>query len=256
MRSKGMKQLFLFVTVVVLPLLSFGNDHQEALFAKANSYYAKAQYREALDTYQKIIAGHEQSAAVYFNMGNASYKLEDIPSALLYYEKAHRLSPNDEDINANIRLANSKTRDKIEEVPEFFLNRWWRGVYLSFSANTFAVFSLLFVLAGSAFLIIYFFAHQRGIKKSSFFVAVACFILGIFTIFLLSRQLSYFKQQQGIVFSSPVYVKSAPAEQSRDLLLIHEGVKVTILEINRDWVRVKLANGNEGWMKAGDIKVI
>jgi tetratricopeptide (TPR) repeat protein len=256
MGSKRLKQTFFLLVWIILPLLSFGNDQPDALFAKANGYYARAQYKEALATYQKIIAAHEHSAAVYFNMGNASYKLGDIPSALLYYEKAHQLSPNDDDINANIRLANSKTRDKIEDVPEFFLDRWWETIFLGFSANTFALSSLLSVLLGSAFLIIYFFAYRRAVKKSSFFAAITCFILSIFSIFLLSQQINYFKQRQGIVFSSPVYVKSAPAEQSRDLFLIHDGTKVMILEDHKEWLRVRLANGNEGWIKASDLKVI
>lgn len=256
MRSKSKLYKFLLWAVVLLPMSALGKEQGNTLFNRANTLYAKAQYQEALNSYQKIIAAGEHSAAVYFNMGNACYKLGDLPSALLYYERAHQLSPNDEDINANIRLSNSKTRDKIEELPEFFISRWWTSVFLSFSANWFAVFSVLLLVTGSVFLIIYFFAHRVALKKSSFFVAVTCFVFGLCTVFILTQQLSYFKQKHGIIFNSPVYVKSSPAGNARDLLLLHEGVKVTILEKNREWLRVRLANGNEGWIRSADLKEI
>ena len=67
-------------------------------------------------------------------LGNTYYKLDDIPSALLYFEKAHKLNPADEDINFNIRLARSKTTDKLDEVPEFFATAWWHSFILFLSA--------------------------------------------------------------------------------------------------------------------------
>lgn len=256
MKSKRSSGTLIFWIALLLPVLTYAGGQPDSLFKQANAQYAKAQYSEALNNYQKIIAGGKHSAAVYFNMGNASYKLADLPSALLYYEKAHQLAPNDEDINANIRLGNSKIRDKIEEVPEFFMNRWWTSIYLSYTANTIALISLLFAFAGSALLIVYFFAHRRGIKKTAFFSSLTCFALGLFAMFILSRQVSYFEQQYGIVFHSPVYVKSEPAEGSRSLVLIHEGLKVRIIDVGQNWVKVRLANGSEGWIKSADLREI
>jgi tetratricopeptide (TPR) repeat protein len=256
MTFKRTLQTLFFWVAVMLPALTFGSGVPDSLFNQANVHYTKAQYKEALGLYQKIIARGQHSAAVYYNMGNSSYKLGDLPSALLYYEKAQQLAPNDEDITANIRLANSKTRDRIEEVPEFFMSRWWTSVYLSYPADTIAVISLLFAFSGSAFLIVYFFAYRKSIKKTSFFISLTCFAFGLFTMFVLSRQLNYFEQQYGIVFSSPVYVKSEPAEGSRSLVLIHEGLKVRILEVGQNWVKIRLANGSEGWIRSADLREI
>jgi tetratricopeptide (TPR) repeat protein len=256
MRSKRSIQTLFFWAAVMLPVLTFGSGKTDSLFNKANAYYAKAQYKLALADYQQIIAAGQHSAAIYFNMGNASYKIADLPSALLYYEKAHQLAPNDEDISANLRLANSKTRDKIEELPEFFMSRWWTSVYLSYPANTIAVISLICSFSGSAFLIIYFFAYRKAIKKTTFFISLIFFGLGLFSMFILSRQLNYFEQQYGIVFNSPVYVKSEPSEGSRSLVLIHEGLKVKILDVGQQWVKIRLANGSEGWIKGADLREI
>lgn len=257
MKFNSLKQVLYLLIMISMPLLSFGNDQAKVLFAKANSAYAKAHYKEALDGYQHTLEGGYQSAAVYYNMGNANYKLGDIPSALLYYEKAHQLLPNDEDINTNIRIANLKTSDKIEEVPEFFLNKWWNSFILSFSIHAFSVFSIVFILFGSAFLILYFFAYAPVIKRAAFYSAIIFFVFGLFTVFIAGRQVSYFEEhRQGIIFSSPVAVKSAPAEQSKSLFILHEGTKINIVESNTDWMKIRLANGNEGWIRLSEFKEI
>lgn len=242
---------------LVLPMLSFGNDDVQALFTKGNSYYAKAQYKEALNTYQQILNDGYQSAAVYFNMGNASYKTDDIPSALLYYEKAHKLAPGNEDINVNIRFANLKTTDKIDEAPEFFLANWWKAVILSFSVSALSTFSILFLLLGSGVLIIYFFTNSVSIKKSSFYTSMLLFFLGVLTIFTAGMQISYFDgHRQAIIFSSSVVVKNGPVEKSGGVFVLHDGTKVNILDNSNGWLKIRLGNGNEGWIKATDVKEI
>ena len=251
-----MRALFLLI-YMMSPLLTHADSPADDLFIKGNNYYAKGAYKEALHTYKKIIITGNQSGAIYFNMGNASYKLGDIPSAVLYYEKAHRILPGDDDINFNLAFANSKTGDKIEEVPEFFISTWWKSVYLSYSASTFAAISIVLVLLGSAFLILYFFAYSSIIKRYAFYTAIVFFFLGLFTVFITSRQVNYFEDhKEAIVFSSPVTVKSAPADQSRSLFIIHEGTKVNILDSNNGWMKIKLGNGNVGWMKSSDLKEI
>ncbi|MDB4901800.1 MAG: Tetratricopeptide repeat protein [Mucilaginibacter sp.] len=248
--------LYLFIGFV-LPIITFGNGKENALFTKGNAYYAKAQYKEALNTYQQILTEGHQSAAVYFNMGNASYKSGDIPSALLYYEKAHKLAPGDNDINFNIRFVNLKTTDKIDPVPEFFLFNWWKSFILSFSINTLSVLSIILVLCGSVILIVYFFTNSIFIKKASFYTSIILFFLGIVSIFIANIQIGYFnKHRQAIIFTSSVTVKSGAVERSASLFVIHEGTKVNILENNNGWMKIGLVNGNEGWIKMSDAKEI
>jgi len=257
MKYSMLKRLCYLLVFIVLPLLSFGNDDAVTLFKKANDLYAKSQYKDALSMYQQITRDDYQSAPVYFNMGNASYKMGDIPSALLYYEKAHKLSPGDEDINFNLMYVNLKTTDKIDAAPEFFLSRWWQGFMLSFSAKVLSVWSIVFIFLGSGALTLYFFANSVAFKKGSFYTAIILYFLGVISIFITSRQLSYFDDhKQAIVFSNSVNVKSGPVDKSGTLFVIHEGTKVDITSNNNGWMKVTLANGNEGWIKASDVKEI
>jgi tetratricopeptide (TPR) repeat protein len=257
MKFDKLKFKLCFILWLVLPILSFGKDNTEALFAKGNALYARGQYTGALDAYRQILNEGYQSVAVYFNMGNSSYKNGDIASALLYYEKAHKLAPGDEDINFNINFANLKTTDKIDEAPEFFLTNWWKTFILGFSVNTLAVLSVLAVLCGSAVLIVYFFANSVSIKKLSFYTSIILFFIGIITIFITNQQISYFNgHRKAIIFSNSVTVKSGPVDQSANLFVIHDGTKVTILENDNGWLRIGLANGNKGWIKQSDAKEI
>ncbi len=251
------RKLFYIIGLFLLPLFGFSNDTAGTLFSQGNHLYAKGQFKEALAAYKQVVAQGYESTALYYNMGNASYKLDEIPAAILFYEKAHKISPGDEDINANLQLANSKTADKINEVPEFFLTRWWHGIVLAFSANTLSVLSITFFLLASGLLILYFYAESFGIKKSAFIASIALFVVGLFTIFVGNTQVNYFSEhKQAIVFSSTVTVKSGPMEKSNSLFVIHEGSKVSVEDTNNNWLKIKLANGAEGWIKYDDVKEI
>ncbi len=252
-----MKRILYILLAIVIPSLSFGADQVQALFAAGNASYNKGQYKEALDSYKKVVDEGYESASLYFNMGNASYKNGDIPSALLYYGKAHKLSPGDEDINFNIKYVNLKTTDKIDEAPEFFITRWWRDFILAISANALGWISVLLVLGGSGLLIWYFFTASVSTKRASFYAAMSSFTLGLIAIFMAGMQVSYFSNhREAIVFSSTVNVNSGPVEKAKTLFVIHEGTRLDILDESNDWIKIKLANGSEGWIKATDVKEI
>jgi tetratricopeptide (TPR) repeat protein len=238
---------------MLLPLACFANDEATAQLEKANALYTKSQYPEALTIYKKIIKEGYQSAALYFNTGNAFYKTGDIPSAILYYEKARKLAPGDEDILFNIRFANLKTTDKIDEAPVFFLTNWWNTIVLSLPVNALATISILCFLIASGSLIFYFFSEAVSAKKVGFYMAIILFSLGISSVFLSGSQVSYFNNhRQAIIFSSSSEIKSAPAAQAKTVFVLHEGTKVNVMETENGWVRITLGNGNEGWIKKTD----
>lgn len=167
-KYKHLTSGFYLVLMLLLPLFSLGDDKENALFEKGNQLYAKAQYQQAAQIYQQILNNGYSSAAIYFNTGNAYYKLDDMASAILYYEKARKLAPNDKDINVNIQLANLKISDKIEPQPDFFVARWWHNFILVLSADTLSLISDLFFLVGFLLLIAYLFSRSLILKKTCF----------------------------------------------------------------------------------------
>ncbi|MDB5134608.1 MAG: Tetratricopeptide repeat protein [Mucilaginibacter sp.] len=238
------------------PLFSWSSDYN-TLYKKANEQYRKAQYQEAIKSYQQILDGGRPAEAVYFNLGNAYFKLGDIPSALLYYEKAHKLAPGDEDINFNIYFANSKTTDKVEPEPEFFVSQWWRSIILFFSIGTLSILSVLSFIAGFGLLVLYLFTNVSSLKKASFYIGILMLFSGLLFVFISNRQVHYFNDHhQAIIFTGSVNVRSGPGEQAATLFVLHDGTKVNILDNNNGWIKVQLANGNEGWIHEADIKEI
>jgi tetratricopeptide (TPR) repeat protein len=243
---------------VILPALSFAKDDINTLFDKGNREYKQGHYKEALSLYQQVLNEGYESGPLYFNMGNASYKDNDIAQAIWYYEKAHRLSPSDGDISINLRLANLKTADRIDTVPELFFIRWWHSLFLSFSLDTLAVLTILSVLIASALFILFVFAKTVSAKKSSFYGGIVLLVIGLFFMLLANRQSAYFGgKHQAIVFSGSSILKGAPDNNAANLTTIHEGTKVNLIQrSNNGWIRISLSNGNEGWIRAEDVKEI
>jgi tetratricopeptide (TPR) repeat protein len=260
MRSKrGYNWIFTGTALLVLlalPLFSMADDNT-SLFEQGNAAYAKGQYTQAAQDYQKIVDAGYQSVAVYFNLGNAYYRTGDIASSILYYEKAHKLAPSDEDINANIRFANARTSDKVEPLPEFFVTKWWNSVILFFSVNTLATLSVLFMLGGCGLLIFYLFTNSGWAKRSAFYTSMVVIVAAIVFVFMANRQESYFGgHQQAIIFSNSVTAKNEPDANGKPLFIVHEGTKVNVLQQTDTWMEVELPNGNAGWISVNDAKDI
>jgi len=247
---------FYLLALMTLPLFSRA-DENSTLFDEGNAAFAKGQYQQASEDYQKIVDGGYQSAAVFFNLGNAYYRLGDLPSSLLYYEKAHKLAPGDDDINFNIHFANARTTDKLEQVPEFFVTKWWNSVILFFSVSTLSVLSVLFVIGGFGLLILYLFTNTFIVKRSSFYTGIVVILAGLAFVFMASQQENYFNSHhQAIIFSSSVTAKSTPDANGKPLFVVHEGTKVDVLRKTDNALEVQLPNGNAGWIELSDAKDI
>jgi len=198
-----------------------------------------------------------ESADLYYNLGNACFKTDDLASAILYYEKALKLSPNDEDIVFNLNVANSRITDKIEPLPVMFYKRWWIKLSDLFSTDAWAkiqvVTFLLMLFALGGFLIL----RRVIVRKVSFWLALLFFIATIFSFGITyQKYTAYQKHTEAIVFTPSLTVKISPTENSVDLFVVHEGTKVKILDQLDGWYEVKIASGSSGWIQNESVKKI
>ncbi len=229
----------------------------DTIYTRANQEYANEMYTNAIDDYQLIIQTGVESAELYFNLGNAYFKSNDIPSAILYYEKAKKLKPNDEDINFNLNVANTQIVDKIEPVPELFLKQWWRSIYNIFNADTWAMISVIGFILFFVLLAFYLLSKYIVIRKSAFYAGLIVLFLTLFNFTIAFQKYNILKhQKEAIVFVPTITVKSSPNQNSVDLFVIHEGAKVKILEKVGNWNEIKIANGSVGWLPAEALKDI
>ena len=235
--------------------VSFGLQPQEA-FEQGNVAYSEDRLEEAINYYQEVISNGKESWELYFNMGNAYFKMGLVPEAILYYEKARKLNPQEEDIQANLEIANLKTVDKVESKPELPLGRWWRGILNAFSIDDWAWMSIVLSFTALAVMIVFLFLRGMA-KRISFFSALFFFGLSIL-FFILGNQQKGLQtsEKYAIVFTPSVTVKSEPEEDATKLFVIHEGTKIQVLKQEGDWNQISLMNGNKGWVKTGTFRGI
>jgi tetratricopeptide (TPR) repeat protein len=247
-----------FVIVGFLLLFSFVSAADPfSDFKRGNEYYQKQDYDNAIKAFEQLIKEGDVSAEVYYNLGNAYYKTGNVPHTLLNYERAHKLSPDDEDINFNLKIASLKVVDKMDAVPEIFYKRWLKAIALEFTTETWTAFFLASIWMLFIFLAVYVVASSASLKKSGFVFAVI--FLAISAVVFVLAQKSYSMMhvdQQAIIMPSSVYVKSSPDEKGSDQFILHEGTKVDVLDEFAEWKKIRIANGSIGWLKQKEIEII
>ena len=154
----------------------------EASFEKANTHYADGQYQEAVDVYMKVVESGLESAALYYNLGNAHYKLNNVAPANYYYEKAKRLAPGDSDIRNNVAFAENMRIDAIEPLPENTFKKWFHTVLNIFTVDGWAYATVIFVFAFVLLFLGYYFTFVSVKKRLFFITAFSSLILGGFSL--------------------------------------------------------------------------
>ena len=247
-----MKRYLKIIAIVIFiasNLNSFAQEDNMQLWEKANAFYTTEEYQQAANLYEQILATGFESAKLHFNLGNAYYKLGDINMALLNFERAKLLDPNNKDIDFNLQLANQFVVTSIEPLPLPFFLRWRTSVINMYSSDMWSYISI------SAFIIfliltgLFIFSKIVVVRRISFLAGIIILVFSGFTFSFASKQRKKIvERNHAIVFCPRVTVKSSPAKTGTDLFLIYEGLKVEITDSINTWKEIKLADGNEGWL--------
>lgn len=224
-------------------------DSLQAIFDQANAAYTEENYTLANEKYQALIAKGVISDDVHYNLGNSYFKQNNIPQAVLHFEKALKINPSHEDAEHNLTIANEKTIDKIERMPDLFIYRWWKSIYKFFYIDQWAKLAvMLFFIALIAF-VVYLYFSSLLLKKIGFY----SFVIALF--FALASCLMAVQQKRqlnsvahGIITIPTVNILSAPSIGSSQLFVLHEGSKVKINNRVKNWIEIQLPNGNKGWL--------
>jgi len=256
--KKYIKYLFLVISILSFRF-SFAISNNEALklYHDANIAYQKLDYETSIRLLEQLIKNKSISEEVYYNLGNSYFKAGNFAKAILNYERAKKLNPDDEDVNFNLKIASLKVVDKIESVPQIFYKRWINQFSILFPADTFSIILIIVVwlLFGAAAL--YVSINTVGGKKFSFILMIVFFFLTCISGVMAVRSHAIAQvDQTAIIMSSSVYVKSSPDEKGNDQFILHEGTKVDILDELNNWRKIRIANGSIGWMKVDEMETI
>ena len=243
---------------LLLAMICFGGTSAKAVTKNnADTEYQKGNYQQAIRDYEEILKNGE-SAEIYFNLGNAYYRTDNITKAVLNYERARLLSPGDDDINFNLQFARSKTIDKITPESEMFFVTWYKSLVNFTSVDNWAKTGILCIVMALLLVLLYLFGPQLMLRKIGFFGGLAFFV-----IFLLSN-LFAFQQKQAldnrtgaIIMTPSVNIKKTPAKNSADQFVLHEGTRVDIIDKGMtDWRCIRVGDGREGWIETKAIEEI
>ncbi len=229
----------------------------DALWDQANTAYLRSDYRCAIRDYEAILNRGFRSAKLYYNLGNACFKDDRLGEAILNYRRARLLAPGDEDIRYNLSVAESRTKDRIETIPEFFLEGWMRTLRNLLSGTAWTMLSL--VLLALAFLcaLFYLLAGRLSLRKGGFYGMAACLALFVVaTLFAAADRSETLDRRDAVVMSSAVSVKSSPDRAATDLFVLHEGTVLRTGDNLGDWTEVTIADGRKGWLESRHIETI
>lgn len=247
----------IILIVFLLFSLSLKASEQNFLFDSANAAYARSDFEGAIKKYEELLAGNKVSAELYYNLGNAHYKVGHLGLAILNYERAKKLSPEDEDIAANIKFANQKTEDKIEAAPKLFLAEWKSSIVELMDESSWSIVCICMICLGLFFIALYISLSGKVVRQLSFYTGSILLILSTATFFLARHKYHLETFSNDAVITSPsVTVTGSPSDKGTRLFILHEGTKVEVLEESDGWSEIKIINGNTGWIKDTQIEKI
>lgn len=245
------------IVVLLLFLASFTGikAQNNALFEKANTLYNENKFQEAIDAYQSILEQGQESVSVYYNLGNAYYKLSNIGNSIYYYEKALQLDPNDEDVQNNLGFAKNATVDAIDVIPEGIVTKTINNFTNIVNFDTWAWISVLGMLSFITLFIAYYNTVLTSRKRLLFIGSIVVLGISLAGITFAFKQYNYIQNHKfGIIFAQESKVKSEPNLRSEEVFQLHEGTKVQITDAVNEWKKIKLTDGKIGWIPSSDLK--
>jgi len=254
---KGKKHIRRSAVPVLLLMLMMPLSTSAVTKAEADSAYVHERYQQAIADYEALLKGGV-SADLYYNLGNAYYRTDNITKAILNYERALLLSPGDADTRFNLQMARSKTIDKITPESEMFFVTWYHSLVNLMSVDAWARTALIALAIAIILALAYLFSDRMWLRKTGFFGA-----LFLLVVFLMSNLFAYQQKQKlthrtgAIIMTNAATVKSTPSKNGTDLFILHEGTRVTITDGSmKGWKEIRVADGKQGWIEVKQLEII
>jgi len=251
------RYILLLLLLVLTADLASGQEERSVKFKKGVEYYTASNYTEALNEWLDIYSTGYRSAELDYNIGNAYFKLNNIPGAILFFERAHLLKPGDNNINYNLQISRTLVVDKFEEIPELFFVRWFDFLSLILPTNAWAVISIVSFILFLILLSAYIYSARYRVKVLGFWAGLFFLIISLSSLtFALRNKSLVFESNKAVIFVPSLNGKSSPDKSGTDLFILHEGSKVSVEDRVGEWYEIKLSDGNKGWVPSNSLTII
>lgn len=248
------KKIIIFLLVIVNSVLAeeWGNTFQQG-----NQFYQNGEYEQAIDSYLKIIENGFESGELYFNLGNAYYKIDELGKARLYYERASQFLKGDESLVENLKLLKMRLVDQIEPPPKFILSVWRDYVINLFNIEVLLWIEviLLWILLASFALKYYYHSRGRRERLNAIFTMILVIFI-IFTLICLQKIYNLETERFAVIMIPSVTLLAEPKLGGTEVFVLHEGTKVKVERQNQNWYEIRLEDGKTGWLETNKIEII
>lgn len=229
----------------------------EELWEVANAAYVEGDYAAAEAAYRTILEQGLVSMKLWYNLANACFKQERLGEAILCYNRALRLAPGNDDVRYNLEVAEARTKDTIERLPEFFVKGWIRSLRRTMGCTAWSLVSLAALAVLLAGVLLFLLAQRLTLRKAGFYGTLAALLIFVVTtLFAVAERREMAANDEAVIMVSSTAVKSSPDRSSTDLFVLHEGTKVRIDEQIDDWCEIRIADGKKGWIERRKIEII
>lgn len=245
------------IIIFILLLGLTASAQNETVFEKATVAYNEGAYEKAIDLYSSILENGQHSAALYYNLGNSYYKLNDVPNSIYFYEKALLLSPNDSEILNNLGYAQQMTLDAIEVLPETGLAKLYKSVTDMLTFDQWAYLGVFFMFLFVLLYIVFYYARYSSRKRWAFIGSLVSLVIAVITVVFAFVQYQDFNADRpAIIFADEIGIQAEPNSSSDEVFILHAGTKVNVLEELNDWKKIELTDGKTGWIPTKQLKLL
>jgi len=225
------------------------------LFYKANELFKDNNYQEAIKEYEKILDMNVASGNLYYNLGNAYFKSGNLGKAIVNFERARRLIPQDSDLKANIAFAESLCEHPITAPESIWLIR-----VLKYIAGNFTMDTLMLLFVCLYWVLVITLCAVILFKRIA--VLGRRFVLAIGLAFCISgclcvvKYYAEYKDVYAVVIDKVTDSRFAPSKEATTHFKVYEGTKLIVIRRDGDWVRVKTLDGEIGWVRQDTLEEI
>lgn len=255
------------ILLSALMLLSSFYVVGQSLTEKANADYDKDKYAAALESYLKVASEEGTSSDLYYNIGNTYYRMGDLGHAILYYERALVLNPDNDDARANLEFVSSKIQTKIQD-NKSFVAQVADSVVESQTSNTWATIAAVCFMLLVAGVALYIFASTIMLRKIGFFGGGVMLLFTVFTLICSFSMKSRVEAKDKAIVVAPSVTLSTvprmPKDKTEEAFILSNGNKVTIVdsveskvgEVVEKWYDVRADGTHRAWVKGDKIEKI
>lgn len=251
------KKLFLSCLLMVGWSIGMLAANPQQAMQQANELYRQDNFAEAAQAYTDLWEQGFRSKALAYNLGNTYFRLDSLGKAVLFYERALRISPNDRAVKENLELLRSRIAEEEDELPVIGLIRVWRALQNGISANAWTWLGLILVWGGITGFVFWQIGTLRKVRKRGFLIGLGLLILSVLP-FSLAWSRNYDETQKitVVVMANEVPLRTAASEGSESIIDLYLGTKATVTDSIGNWREILLSNGYQGWIPSDQIDEI